>query len=190
MSPTWQRASHATNRRFGVGLREHRDVILHSCGICALMVASTKWSAYRDESWEGATPGTYGMAPRILHMFKQLGQAPGSVPASNLFFVRSRREAQIKERQTELSDLCWPFHQMVIDQLKPRLGATAGKYVCKKIGAHRLIGTFVEQNKRRWTSTAFASTSGLRVAIATHPSIADWTMVATDPTGLIQTALT
>lgn len=31
------------------------------------------WSAYRDESWEGAAPGTYGMAPRVLHLFAGLG---------------------------------------------------------------------------------------------------------------------
>lgn len=156
-------------------------------------VLPSNWSAYRDESWEGATPGTYGMAPRILHLFKQLGLDPGSVPASNLFFIRSRREAHIQERQAELAGLCWPFHQLVIDQLKPRvilcLGATAGKFVCKKVGAHRLVGTFVEQNNRRWTSSAFESRSGLRVVVATHPSIADWCTAATDPTGLVQKAL-
>ena len=158
-----------------------------------LTALPSNWSAYRDESWEGAVPGTYGMAPRILHVFKQLGLTPGSVPASNLFFVRSRREAQIRERQAELSDLCWPFHQTVIERLKPRvilcLGSTAGKYVCKKIGANRHIGTFVERNNRRWNSHAFASTSGVRVVIATHPSIADWRTVTTDPSGLIQMAL-
>jgi hypothetical protein len=64
------------------------------------------WSAYRDESWEGAAPGTYGMAPRILHMLHRLGLSPGATPASNLFFVRSSREAHINSRQADLSDLC------------------------------------------------------------------------------------
>ena len=51
------------------------------------------WSAYRDESWkEGAPPGTYGMAPRVLHMFAGLNLSAGHVPSSNLVFVRSRRE--------------------------------------------------------------------------------------------------
>src|SRR5882724_1486685 len=35
------------------------------------------WSAYRDESWEGAAPGTWGMAPRVLHLFSTLGLEPG-----------------------------------------------------------------------------------------------------------------
>ena len=158
-----------------------------------MMDLPENWSAYRDESWEGAAPGSHGMAPRILHMFRHLGLSPGSIPASNLFFVRSSREAHIKDRLTELSDTCWPFHQLVIERLQPRvilcLGATAGKYVCKKISAHRLVATFVEQNNRRWTSSTFESQSGVRVVIATHPSIADWCTVATDPTGLIQAAL-
>ena len=156
-------------------------------------VLPSNWSAYRDESWEGALPGTRGMAPRILHLFKQLRLDPGSVPASNLFFVRSSREAHIQERQAELADLCWPFHQLVIDQLKPRvilcLGSTAGEFVRGKVGAHRLVGTFVEQNYRRWTSSAFESPSGLRVVVAAHPSIANWCTAATDPTRLVQNAL-
>ena len=151
------------------------------------------WSAYRDEPWEGAVPGTHGMAPRILHMFRRVGLSPGSTPASNLFFVRSSREAHIKSRLNELSDACWPFHQLVIDRLQPRvilcLGATAGKYVCRKMGASKLVATFVENNNRRWTSSTFECQSGVRVVIATHPSIADWCTPATDPTGLIETAL-
>ena len=54
------------------------------------------WSAYRDESWKGAAPGTLGMAPRVLHLLQRLELSPGSVPASNLVFVRSAREAHIE----------------------------------------------------------------------------------------------
>ncbi len=115
------------------------------------------------------------MAPRILHLFKRLELNPGLTPASNLLFVRSGREARIQARQSALPDVCWPFHQLVIAQLKPPvilcLGGTAGKYVCKKIGASRLIGTFVEQNNRRWTSSAYEYSAGVRVVVGTHPSI-------------------
>src|SRR4051794_12575243 len=55
------------------------------------------WSAYRDEPWLGLPPGTYGMAPRVLHLFKRMGLDPGCVPASNLVFVRSRREQDMKQ---------------------------------------------------------------------------------------------
>ncbi len=151
------------------------------------------WSAYRDESWEGAAPGTYGMAPRILHLFRQLSLQPGCVPASNLFFVRSRREEQIKERQVTLADLCWPFHALVIETLKPRailcLGSTAGDYVRKKLAATRLVSQFTEQNNRRWKSQIFAGPRGIRVVVATHPSIADWCAQATDPSVLVREAL-
>ena len=180
VNPGGDPANHLTET-----VRSHTNLVL--------TVLPSNWSAYRDESWEGAAPGALGMAPRILHILKQVGIDPGSAPASNLFFVRSRREAHVKDRQAKLSDLCWPFHQLVIDQLKPRvilcLGATAGKFVCKKVGANRLIGTFVEQNNRHWPSRAFESPSGLRVVVAAHPSIADWCSEAADPTGLIQTAL-
>lgn len=151
------------------------------------------WSAYRDEVWEGAPPGTYGMAPRVLHLFEQLKLQPGLVPASNLFFVRSRREEHTKKRQASLAELCWPFHAEVINALRPRvilcLGGTAGKYVRKRLGATRLAAQFTEQNNRRWKSQTFISPADIRVVVATHPSIADWCAPATDPSGLVQEAL-
>lgn len=153
----------------------------------------SNWSAYRDESWERAVPGTHGMAPRVLHLFRRVGLEPGRVPASNLFFVRSRREAHIKERQVALAELCWPFHARVIERLRPRavlcLGGTAGTYVRKKLGADRPVGQFVERNNRRWTSQSFENANGLRVVVATHPSVADWCAQATDPTELVVQAL-
>lgn len=151
------------------------------------------WSAYRDEVWEHAPPGTYGMAPRVLHLFRRVGLEPGSVPASNLFFVRSRREQHMAERQKDLSELCWPFHARVIEELNPRavlcLGATAGAYVRRMLSASRILGQFVESNERRWKSQVFEGARGIRVIAATHPSIADWTVPATDPSQLVVDAL-
>lgn len=151
------------------------------------------WSAYRDEAWEGAESGTRGMAPRILHLFRRLNLSPGKVPASNLIFVRSRREDLIKERKSELAALCWPFHAQAIAALRPRvvlcLGATAGGFVCERLRATRLVGQFVEVNNRRWKSQVFACSTDLKVVIATHPSIADWCVPATDPSALVEEAL-
>jgi hypothetical protein len=151
------------------------------------------WSAYRDEVWEGAAPGTYGMAPRVLHLLRRLNLQPGSVPASNLFFVRSRREANIKDRQATLADLCWPFHARVIDRLQPRavvcLGSTAGRYVRKKLGATRLHAEFIERNNRNWKSQTFVGSGSPRVVVVTHPSIADWSAAATDPSELVREAM-
>ena len=151
------------------------------------------WSAYRDESWEGATPGTYGMAPRILHLFAELGFSPGSVPCSNLIFVRSSREGDLKKELPTLAGLCWPFHAYEIETLQPQVvlcfGKKAGNFVRQKLGATALTGEFIEQNNRRWRSQAFTNTKGITVVVATHPSIADWTARNTDPTQLVKQAL-
>jgi hypothetical protein len=163
----------------------HTNAVLHDL--------SDDWSAYRDESWEGASPGTYGMAPRVLHLFNRLELSAGSVPASNLIFVRSRREHDIRHRQAELADLCWAFHAAVITQLKIEVvvcfGSTAGEYVRKRLYAHELVDEFVERNNRRWRSRTYRATDGRRIVVATHPSIADWTSVPTDPSDLVRTAL-
>lgn len=94
------------------------------------------------------------MQPRILHMYRTLGLSPGAVPASNLVFVRSRREGDIAPDVKRLADLCWPFHRCVLETLQPRvvlcLGKTAGDYVRERVGAHELYATFVEENERRW----------------------------------------
>ena len=154
---------------------------------------SDDWSAYRNESWRNAKPGTSGMQPRILHLLKQLEYAPGDVPASNVVFVRSRREADVKSTYTTLAEVCWPFHRAVIEQLQPKVilcfGRTPGDFVRRKLRANRLVGEFVEDNNRRWRNRAFRGESGPVVVVATHPSIADWTASATDPSSLVKRAL-
>lgn len=152
------------------------------------------WSAYRDEVWEGMPPGTYGMAPRILHLFRRLGLNPGNVPASNLVFVRSANEAAMgAAAMTALADQCWAFHAAVIEELKPKailcLGKTAGSYVRAKLGATELRGEFIEQNNRQWTSRSYANAAGLSMVVATHPSIANWASPSTDPSQLVIDAL-
>lgn len=151
------------------------------------------WSAYRDESWEGAAPGTYGMAPRVRHLFQALGFDAGYVPASNLVFARSRREGELKTKLSTLADLCWPFHAFVIERLRPKavlcFGKTTGNYVRSRVGANTLFAEFIEANNRRWRTQTFSNGTGLKVIVATHPSIADWTAPNTDPTQLVREAL-
>lgn len=159
-----------------------------------LHVLPDDWSAYRDESWKGAAPGTLGMAPRVLHLLQRLGLSPGCVPASNLIFARSAREAHIERRElAAMADACWPFHEHVIEKLRPRailcFGQTAGKYVRARLGANKVIGDFIEENNRRWRSSTFTGSAGVNVVVATHPSIADWRATATDITPLVQEAL-
>jgi hypothetical protein len=155
--------------------------------------APSDWSAYRDESWRGKVPGCHGMQPRVLHMFRGLGLNPGAVPASNLIFVRSRRKDTLVGDARHLAGLCWPFHQFILDCLQPKVivcfGKPVGNYVRQKTNAHQLHATFTEQNDRKWQSHSYHSPSGVRVVVATHPGIADWTTSRTDPTGLVASAL-
>lgn len=173
---------------------DHATETIENHSKLVLRTLSNDWSAYRDESWEGAPPGTYGMAPRVLHLLRNLGLNPGSVPASNLVFARSRREADIhRSDMTTMANECWEFHEQAIQLLRPRavlcFGQAAGNYVRSRLGANTPIGEFIELNNRRWTSRAFASSTGINVVVATHPSIANWCTAATDVTSLVQKAL-
>lgn len=154
--------------------------------------ADADWSAYRDESWEGRVPGTYGMAPRILHLLERLHLSPGEVPASNLVFKRSRRESHIAGEFEKLADLCWPFHAHVIDQLQPKvvvcLGKRVGNYVHRRVGSYAPAAAFVENNKRRWRSQAYVAEGQPTLVVATHPSIANWRSPDTDPSQLVEEA--
>jgi len=155
--------------------------------------ASADWSAYVDESWQGKTPGTSGLQPRVLHLLRNLGLQPRSVPSSNVVFVRSKRELGLGSEARRLVSACWPVHQAVIEKLEVKavicFGGTAGKHVRNELGAHSLVGTFTERNLRRWTSTAHAAGNGRLVFTLTHPSIADWTSPSTDPSAFVKSIL-
>ncbi len=151
------------------------------------------WSAYRDESWGGALPGTHRMQRRMLHLFRQLDLDPGVVPASNLIFLRSSREDELEGDVQELASQCWPFHESVIEKLGVRvvvcLHKTTTGWVCDQVGAHTQMDEFIERNRRRWSSHTFRSSEGITVVGLTYPGIADWTASATDPTHLVLRAL-
>jgi len=154
------------------------------------------WSAYRDESWRGATPGQSGMQPRVLHMLKEVGRDPGKVPASNVVFLRSKRESDISRGFNVLADQCWLLHQEVLDRLAPRVivcfGRTSGDYVRSQLSAKTQIDEFVERNNRRWTSRTYSgiyNSRAVKIVVLTHPSIADWTAPSSDPSILVKRAL-
>jgi uracil-DNA glycosylase family 4 len=130
------------------------------------------------------------MQPRVLHLLSSLGLNPGETPSSNIIFIRSQRESNISKEADQLSEACWPFHQAVIKLLKSKVilcfGKTAGNLLRKKLSANKLIDEFVETNKRNWKSQAFINNEGIKVIVATHPSIADWTAPDTDPSSMIQ----
>ena len=163
----------------------HTNKVLHE--------KPSDWSAYRDDSWLGASPGSWGMQPRVLHLLKNIDTHPGSVPASNIVFQRSCRESSINGNMRDLAEICWPFHRAVIEKTNPRailcFGKTAGKFVCEKIGANRQVDEFIEKNNRHWRSQTFINIHGIKVVVATHPSIANWCATSTDPSILVKRAL-
>lgn len=155
--------------------------------------AADDWSAYQDERWQGNSPGTHGMQPKVLHLLRRLNLEPRNIPASNVLFVRSACENDIKKRFRPLAELCWPFHQAVIEGLGVRVvlcfGKCSGSWVRERLHARNRVDQFVESNNRRWTSTAFMNADGIVVVVAAHPSRADWTTSATDPSPLVQRML-
>ena len=90
-----------------------------------------EWSAYVDESWGGADPGCSVMQRRVQHLLRTVGLSPARVPASNLVFVRSSKESDLGGELRNLAELCWPFHEQVIELLKPPVIVMCVKF-CKK----------------------------------------------------------
>ena len=151
------------------------------------------WSAYRDERWRRMRPGNSPMQRRVLHLLKCVGLDPGEVPASELVFLRSTDWTRLGDLQP-LALQCWPFHQAVVETLGVRviacLGRHAGRWVRRRFNAHEKVAEFVESNRRLWKSRAHKNVDGLIVVTLTHPSQAAWTVPASDPTGLVESALT
>lgn len=151
------------------------------------------WSDYADESWHGAPPGTWGMAPRVLHMLGSLDLDPRAVPASNVIFVRSSTEASLVANKEALLESCWPVHEAVIEALQIQVvlcfGGTAGGGVRERLGARKHVDSFQETNRRGWRSETHATGDGRMVLTLTHPGRADWRNPDADPSGLVRRAL-
>lgn len=152
-----------------------------------------EWSEYCDESWGGRPVGTNGMQPSVLHLLAGLGLDPRQTPASNVVFVRSAAERDLAAEKQRLLTACWRLHEAVIASLGVDtllcFGQTAGAWAREKLGAHSLVDTFRETNGRGWRSTAHATSNGLVVVTATHPSRVDWRNPAADPTSLLRRVL-
>ena len=151
------------------------------------------WSDYADESWHGAPPGTWGMAPRVLHMLRSLDLDPRAVPASNAIFVRSSTEATLEICKDVMLQACWPVHRAVISALGIGVvlcfGGTAGRWVRERLGAAQQVDSFQETNRRGWRSETHATRDGRMVVTLTHPGRANWCNPEADPTGLVRRAL-
>lgn len=152
-----------------------------------------RWSAYIDRSWRGAEVGTYGIQPRIRHLFDRLDIDLRDTPSANVIFLRTKDEASLASSKQSLLNECWPVHRTIIDMLGIQtvicLGGTAGRWVRSLLGAEELVGRFVETNSRRWPSEAHVNAGGTRVLNLTHPGRADWRNANADPTPLVRDLL-
>ena len=158
-----------------------------------LLQRPDNWSAWRDERWGGKEPGRNFRQRRVLHLFERIGRDAGEVPTSEVVFLRSTRwRADLGDLESVVRE-CWPFHQAVIDTLGVRvivcLGGHAGYHVRQRLDAHEMVDEFVEDNRRLWKSRVHTSARGLTVVTLAHPSQADWTAPATDPTELVERSL-
>ena len=168
-------------------VRRHTDAVLNSF--------DNNWSAYRDESWAGAPPGSNGLQPSLLRLFQGLERDPGKVPASNLVFVRSKDVAQLDrlyKEQSEINAVCWPFHQAVIEKLGVRVlvcfGGRSSDWARKQLGANKEIDRFT--NAGKWKSLTFVNSNGLIVVALAFPNRGrQWTTPGNDPVQLVLRAL-
>jgi uracil-DNA glycosylase family 4 len=150
-----------------------------------------RWSEYIEGQWGNYAPGKHPFQQRVQHLLKKLNLQPEEVPASNLVFVRSPREKDIdKEKYKEYTELCWKFHETVIDFLEIEvilcLGNTPGKFVRNKLCTrNRPIDTWAEQNNRRWKTKVYKNGKQQKVIVVPHPSISNWLSEDCDPSHII-----
>ncbi len=145
------------------------------------------WSYYKDKN------RTSRFERGVLHLFKRLELNPREVPASEVVFLRSPNQKELKGRFEQLAEQCWPFHQAVIDRLGVKvivcIGKRAGEFVRRRLKAQSQTDEFVEKNKRQWESLSHRNENGIIVVTLTHASQASWTSPASDPTTLVKRAL-
>jgi uracil-DNA glycosylase len=151
------------------------------------------WSEFADSKWLERPPGTARMQRRVLHLLDAVGLEARRVPASNVVFVRTARERDLANDKRRLLNVCWPVHAAVIERLGVRvvacMGGTVGRKVRKMLGADVIVDSWSEENERRWKSTTYRNPDGLQVVSLAHPSVADWSTSAADPSPLVRAAL-
>lgn len=84
-------------------------------------------NSYLDEEWENrGGRWAVGQAPlqlRVRWLLAQLDLDPRTVCASNLIFLTSRDSDGVS---FGLAGICWPFHEAIIEIVRPRLLLTFG----------------------------------------------------------------
>ena len=155
-----------------------------------------EYSPFRDQRWGRYGPGRHPMQRGMLHLFSRVNRKPEKVPASEVVFLRSKDLTELGDF-ISYAELCWPFHQAVIDTLDVRvivcLGQKAGGFMRRKLGANEKVGEFRERisrgSKRGPRSQAHTNEDGIAVVELAHPSRSEWRNEKCDPTHLAVNAL-
>ena len=167
--------------------QSHKHLTIKANMEKALGSERNDWSAYLDECWE---PGNRGKLPRgqapfqleMQRLMECLGLKLREVPASDVFFLRSRQAHMIDPEEKErLRELCWPFHREIVHHLDIRvilcLYREAAEFVRQKTGAHCLVDHAFERSqsgKRQYRRECFEAPNGLRVVQITRPTGIPW----------------
>ena len=152
------------------------------------------WSAL-DDDWSMWTLGSRNFQSRVLYLLEKCGLGEAKrVPMSNVVFVRSIEvDALEPERKRELLRDCWAVHEKVIAELDIKvvvcMGAPAGEWVQKQLGAYTELNTYRARNGQHWTSTTHQGRDDIQVVRLAHPSRANWTNPESNPTHLVSDAL-
>lgn len=142
------------------------------------------WCAFLDQEWNPGGKHTRGKARMQLEMQELaacLGLDLRGIPASDVIFARSRQAHHLDD-PSGLMDLCWPFHQAVIEGLG--IGVVlclyegAAKFVRKKTDARaQPVDRVCERSRagRKYWRETFAAPSGLKIVQITRPTGIPWT---------------
>ena len=152
---------------------------------CHGYIDGYRWPDSQIRHWTGGA--------RVAHLVANIGYNLREVPTQHLVFLRSSRLSALHANYEDAVSLCWPVMAVRIEEWRPRviiaLGGKAGDSVLARLGGGELTHEFTEDNARHWKSRLCRSSAGPRLAVLTHPGIADWTAPSTDPSDLIRMAL-
>jgi hypothetical protein len=177
----------------GGSKEEHLDETIEKQAKKTLNISKKNpdWSEYKDGKWEKSLQGKHVFQIRMQYLFKKLKLSPYQIPASNLVFVRSRREAELnKTLYKEYAELCWTnFHEKIIQTLGIKiiicLGNTPGNFVRKKLNMNKKLVYYPERNNRKWATKIYENDKKQKVIIIPHPSVSDWTTDDCDPSVIV-----
>ena len=160
------------------------------------------WAALKDGCWCGRCEGlpcTHFLQRNLRHLIKQAGMNPRDVPVSEVVFRTSRGLATLDGKYEDYADLCWSFHEAVLEKLGVRVvvcyGKPSGEYVRQRLDATEKVDEFIvplgETGKRKSRAFSYRNTDGIAVVNLWFPGNGQpyWINPKTDPTGLVLDAL-